>query len=104
MLFSDSAFASIDPLGVSCDARGDGFALGLVGDGAAALSVELRFGTSRLCRGLAVGVTFPEAPSDLRPACFAATALASLSCSRSFALLRVTESDLAGASRRGGSR
>ena len=58
--------------------------------------MELRFGTSELCRGLAVGVGFAEDPSPLDAACFAATALASLSCSLSFGLLLV-ESDLDGA-------
>lgn len=90
--------ASTDFLSLSCEARGDEGAFGLCcADGAgAALSVELRFGTSKLCRGLAVGVGFAEDPSALPAACFAATALASRSCSRSFGLLLV-ESDLDGA-------
>lgn len=58
--------------------------------------MELRFGTSKLCLGLAVGVGFADEPSPLAAACFAATALASLSCSLSFGLLLV-ESDLDGA-------
>lgn len=90
--------ASTDFLSLSCEARGDEGAFGLCcADGAgAALSVELRFGTSKLCRGLAVGVGFADDPSPLPAACFAATALASLSCSLSFGLLLV-ESDLDGA-------
>lgn len=90
--------ASTDFLSLSCEARGDEGAFGLCcADGAgAALSVELRFGMSKLCRGLAVGVGFADDPSPLPAACFAATALASLSCSLSFGLLLV-ESDLDGA-------
>lgn len=96
MLPSGSAFASIDLLPLSCDARGDGFALELTGDSGVALSVEVRAGASILCRGLAVGVTFVEVVSDFKPAFFAATALASLSCSRSLVLFRVAESDREG--------
>lgn len=62
-------------------------AFGLCGAGSGAvavLSVEVRFGRSKLWRGLVVGVGFVEDPSPF--AAFAATALASLSWSRSFCL------------------
>lgn len=92
VLFSD---ASVDFLPLSCETLVGVFAFGLCGDGTdgAALSVDVRLGTSKLWRGLAVGVGFAEDPSPF--AAFAATALASLSCSRSFCLVLV-ESDIDG--------
>lgn len=57
-------------------------------------SVEFRAGPSILCRGLALGVALADVP-----VCFAAIALASLSCNRSFALFLAVESDLVGAVR-----
>lgn len=99
-----SAFASIDLRPRSRDVRGEDFAFGLDGScavvlAARALSVEVRFGASTLCLGLAPGdEAVMEAVSDFRPACFAATARASRSWSRSFVLFRVVGvSGLAGA-------
>lgn len=82
---------------MSCEARGEALDFGLAGKGIVVASVELRAGPSILCRsilcrGLALGVALADAP-----ACFAAIALANLSCSRSFALFLVVESDLDGA-------
>lgn len=91
-LFSSSALESIELLPISCEARGETLGLGLAGNGIVVPSVEFRTGPSILCRGLALGVALADAP-----VCFAAIALASLSCSRSFALFLAVESDLGGA-------
>lgn len=92
LAFSSSVLESIELRPVSWDVRGGEVLLGLVGNGTAVASAELRAGPSMLCRGLALGVALAEPP-----ACFAAIALASLSCNRSFALFLVAELDLTGA-------
>jgi hypothetical protein len=95
LLFSSSVLESIEALPKSCEARGDEFVLGLNGNGTVVASVEFRVEPSMLCRGLALGVALADAPAA--PACFAAMALASLSCNRSLALFLEVESDLFGA-------
>lgn len=81
---------------MSCEPRGEEVVFGLAREGVM-LSVDLRTGMSMLCRGLEVGVPLAEPFSDFKPACLAATALASLSCSRSFALFLGADSGLVGA-------
>lgn len=98
MLFSSSALESIELLPTSCEARGDEAVLGLAGNGTVVASGGFRGEPSVLCRGLALGVALGVALADV-PACFAAMALANLSCNRSFALLLAVDSDFVGAVR-----